>query len=77
MDISKKKVTIAQGAYASWKSWNILENEISPGISWNVLEFGIMSLNILGKSALLETKEKDRTLSQCLKVMDLTFTAVS
>ena len=77
MDISKKKVTIAQGAYASWKSWNILENEISPGISWNVLEFGFMSLNILEKSALLKTEERDGTLSQCLRVMDLTFPTVN
>ena len=36
-----------------------------------MLEFGFMSLNIL------ETKEKDGTLSQCLSVMDLTFATVS
>ena len=54
----------------SWKSWNIAENEIGP-------EIGFMSLNILESSALLETKEKDWTLSHCLRVMDLTFATVS
>ena len=54
----------------------------NPGISWkmkSILEcgFGFMSLNILEKSALLETKEKDGTLSQYLSVMDLTFATVS
>ena len=69
---------MTQGAYAFVeKSWNILENEISPGMYRNVLEFGFMSLNILEKSVLLETKERHGTLSQCLRVLDLTLATVS
>ena len=55
----------------SWKMELVLEYL---GMSWN---FGFMALNILENSTLLETKDNDWTLCQCLRIMDLTFATVS